>query len=103
MSFPPELKKELVLSFKFRRVGLVWRQISDQPEVLRLANQDCSRTYAAPLLLWSPSRLTVEARVHDELGIDIANVGSFLGDWTSAKRRCEQMLAITPRPTDAAA
>jgi hypothetical protein len=103
MSLPAELKKELVLSFKFRRIGTVWKPINDKPEVLRLSNQDCSRAYADPVLIWSQSRTTVEARIHDEMGIDIANAGSFLGDWTGAKCRCEELLAITPQPTDAAA
>ena len=103
MSFPAELKRELVLSFRFRRIGTVWKQVSDKPEVLRLSNQDCSRAFSDPVLIWSQGRFTVEARIYDELGIDTSNVGSFLGDWGTAKRRCEELLAITPLPTDAAA
>jgi hypothetical protein len=103
MSFPAELKKELVLSFKYRRIGTVWKLVHDKPEVLRLSNQDCSQAYGDPVLVWRQGRTVVEARIHDGMGIDIANAGSFLGDWTRAKCRCEELLAITPQPTDAAA
>lgn len=103
MPFPVELKKELVLSFRFRRIGTLWKLVSDKPEVLRLTNQDCSREYSDPVLISSPTSSTAEVRMYDELGIDTSNVGSFLGDWRRAKRRCEELLAITPQPTDAAA
>lgn len=103
MSFPAELKKELVLSFKFRRVGPVWKHADDKPEVLRLTNQDCSQDFSDPVLVWGESRLTVEARIYDEMGIDITNTPLLLGDWTRAKSRCEELLANSPPSTDAAA
>ena len=101
--FPAELKKELVLSFKFRRIGAGWKHVQDKPEVVRLTNHDCSQEFRDPVLIWSPSRMTVDARIHDEIGIDITNARSFLGDWLRAQMRCEEFLAIAPQPTDAAA
>lgn len=94
--FPAELKKELVLSFRFRRIGSSWKCVQGQPEIVRLTNHDCSQEFSDPVLIWSPSRMTVDARIHDETGIDITNAGSFLGDWLGAKVRCEESLAITP-------
>ena len=93
MSIPGEFKKELVLSFKFRRAGMTWKRISERPEILRLTNHDCSQEYCNPRLIWSPGRLVVEARIYDDSGIDLTNAATLLGDWSKARNRCEELLA----------
>ena len=92
MSIPEEFKKELVLSFRFRRVGITWKRAHEQPEVVRLVNHDCSQEYRNPRLIWSPSRLTVEVRIYDNIGIDLTNTATLLGDWRKARNRCEELL-----------
>jgi hypothetical protein len=103
MSYPAVLKKELVLSFKFKRVGASWKHAQQTPKVLRLANHDCSREFSTPLLIWGQSQLTVEARIYDDIGIDIAKATSLLGDWEAARRRCEELLVASERRADATA
>jgi hypothetical protein len=92
MIFPEKLKKELVLSFKFRRVGAAWKCDREKPNVLRLVNHDCSQEYRDPQLTWSRNRSMIEARVYDDIGIDITNPDTLLGDWAQAKSRCEELL-----------
>jgi hypothetical protein len=93
MSIPEKLKKELLLAFKFRRVGTTWKRAHDQPEILRLTNHDCSQEYRNPRLIWSQSRLVVEARIYDDVGFDLMNGATLLGDWLKARSRCEELLA----------
>lgn len=103
MSYPAILKKELVLSFKFKRAGTTWKHARHKPEVLRLTNHDCSLEFSTPLLIWGQSCLTVEARIYDDAGIDITNATSLLGDWAAARSRCEELLAAGPWRTEATA
>ena len=103
MSYPAVLKKEVVLSFRFKRVGASWKHAHQAPKVLRIANHDCSREFSTPLLIWGQGHLTVEVRIYDDIGIDIANATSLLGDWGAARRRCEELLVASARRADAAA
>jgi hypothetical protein len=73
-------------------VGITWRRARELPEILRLTNHDCSQEYQNPRLIWSPSRLVVEARIYDESGIDLSSGGTLLGDWRNARSRCEELL-----------
>mgnify|MGYP003476240496 CR=1 FL=1 len=90
--FPEEFKKELVLCFKFMRTGTKWTQHSYGPMIVRLPTKDCSNAYREPELLGSIDDAIVEVRIYDELGIDIRNDPTLVGDWKSVLKRCEEFL-----------
>ena len=92
MDFPEELRKELVLSFKFKRTRASWEPMRKRPDILRLTNQDCSQQYREPQLLGNLDHAFVEVRVYDEKGINVAGGASVLGDCEDAKARCEAFL-----------
>ena len=89
--YPEKLKHELVLWFKYRRVGAVWSR-AGEPEVLRVATQDCSQLYREPTLVGTLDDGVVEIRLHHAVSIDISNPPSLLGDWRRAERICEAWL-----------
>lgn len=92
MAYPLELKHELVLCLKYRRLLAVWSQADDQPVVRRLPTKDCSQEYREPQLLGNIQDGYVEIRLYDDEGIDITNEPSLLGDWTNAMKQCEVFL-----------
>jgi hypothetical protein len=92
MGFPEELRKELVLSFKFKRTTASWKPMRKRPEILRLTNQDCSQDYREPKLLGNLDHAFVDVRIYDEKGINTAGLANILGDWQDAKARCEAFL-----------
>jgi hypothetical protein len=52
------------------------------------ANRDCSWEFRDPIFVGQ----LVEICVHDDLGIDITNDGTLLGDWQHAGLRCDEFL-----------
>src|SRR5688572_13346192 len=99
MAFPERLKKELVLSFKFRRVGTNWKQEHDCPAVIRVATQDCTQEYREPKILGNIDDGFVEVRIYDDQGIEIANGPNLIGDWKNAVERCEDFLECAIKRT----
>jgi len=100
MSFPVTFKYEFVLSFKFTQVGSTWKRTQESPRVVRLTNHDCRQEFREPGVIWSQSRAVIEVRIYDDLGIDITNAGTLLGDWTRAQTRCEEFLATKFQQAD---
>jgi hypothetical protein len=92
MEFPEELRKELVLSFKYKRTKGLWKPVQERPDIVRLTNQDCSREYREPKLLGNISHAFVDLRIYDEKGIKVAGGAGVLGDWKDAQARCEAFL-----------
>jgi hypothetical protein len=92
MEFPEELRKELALSFTFKRTIASWKPMRKRPDILRLTNQDCSQQYREPQLLGNLDHAFVEVRVYDDKGINTADGANILGDWEDAKARCEAFL-----------
>ena len=99
MVFPERLKKELVLWFKFRRVGTNWKQEDECPGVIRVATQDCRQEYREPKLLGNINDGFVEIRIYDDQRIKIANAPNLVGDWRNAVKRCEDFLECAIKRT----
>lgn len=92
MGFFKQLRKELVLSFKYKRTRGKWKQVQKLPEIVRLTNQDCSQQFQEPKLFGSLAHAFVDLRVYDERGINITDGVGMLGEWDNAKVRCEAFL-----------
>ena len=75
MGFPEEVRKELVLSFKFKRTRASWKLTKKRPKSFG-GKSGLQPRYREPKLLGNLDHAFVEVRIYDERSIHIAVNGA---------------------------